>query len=83
MEFCCENLQANAFRPCDQHGLECPDNVIRWHTSETFKDRAEYGIEHPDGNSYIRIDFCPFCGKQLIHPVTGDLIPTYFDKFTE
>jgi hypothetical protein len=48
---------------CEQHEdrFDCPDAII--HFSKTHKT---YGIIiHDGGSSYIKIDFCPWCGKKL------------------
>ena len=51
-DFCCENMRRNTG---DEYRLV--------YYSEKF---GEYGIVMPeDGNSYMLIHFCPWCGKRL------------------
>lgn len=38
-----------------------PDLKFRWYDTQFSKD---WGIELHDG-SYIQIEFCPFCGREL------------------
>ncbi len=62
--FCCEDMRRNLEYRCIKHGdniWDCPDNLICY--SDSFD---EFGIIiHDGGTSYIRILFCPFCGKKL------------------
>ena len=48
---------------CDKHKnlFECPDCILyHQHNSD------EYGIiVHDGGESYIAIQYCPWCGKKL------------------
>ena len=60
---CCEDMQREAGRVCDQHPdrFDCPDCLI--HYSPKFR---EYGlILHNGGSSSMGIRFCPWCGAQL------------------
>lgn len=59
MKYCCQVLEIHLTNNCDQHGLDCPDNVIR-------KYKRSFGIPHVDG-SYYAIKYCPWCGKKLKH----------------
>jgi len=47
---------------CPHHDMfSCPDNLIYY--DERFD---EYGlIIHDGGTSYLKIGFCPWCGKKL------------------
>lgn len=62
MTYCCETLEQQLTRSCEQHGLECPDNVVR------IMKNGFFGIPHPDGISYYRIKYCPWCGTKLPKP---------------
>ena len=55
---CCETMIQQLTNRCEQHGLDCPDNVVR-------KYKNGYGIPHPDDNSYYAINYCPWCGAKL------------------
>lgn len=57
-EYCCETMKQQLTNNCKQHGLECPDNVVR-------KFKKSYGIPHPDDNSFYEIKYCPWCGAKL------------------
>lgn len=66
---CCEMMTANVNQRCDQHSdpFECPDNLVIF-----FADRNEYGlIVHDGGSSFVRIQFCPWCGVGLEKPKVG------------
>lgn len=61
--YCCELMKKQIESVCAEHGdpFECPDNLI--HYSEKLN---EYGlIVHDGGSSFVKIDFCPFCGTEL------------------
>lgn len=56
---CCCGMFAVQLRLCDVHGKQCPDVTI-------VRTTIGYGLPIRDGgDSYIRISFCPFCGKKL------------------
>ena len=63
MKCCCEKMDFFVNQKCDVHNniYECPDIII------LYEDRYdEYGIIiHDSGESYIKIEFCPWCGKKL------------------
>lgn len=60
---CCCDMMRNQFEHvCDQHSdpYDCPDNLIAY-----TGDR--YGIIiHDGGQSFIVIQFCPWCGAKLL-----------------
>jgi hypothetical protein len=61
--YCCETMQHNATHKCEQHPnpFDCPDNLI-YHNERS----NQFGlIIHDGGGSFISIQFCPWCGKQL------------------
>jgi hypothetical protein len=61
--FPCVHIAYHVTQKCEQHPdpYECPD-VILIH-DEKFD---EYGIPIKDGgNSFIKIDYCPWCGIKL------------------
>jgi hypothetical protein len=60
---CCDSFTMHINRKCDQHGFDCPDNVIRLYIGP--KSGIDFGIQHPDGLSYYKIAFCPWCGANI------------------
>ena len=59
---CCSDMEAHLQWKCDQHSDpdDCPDCIVR------FYRNGQYGIPiHDGGSSYIRIDYCPWCGASL------------------
>ena len=63
VEHCCEEMKNRIEHTCDVHDspFDCADHIIYY--SDVFD---EYGIIiHDGGSSYITINYCPFCGKQL------------------
>lgn len=63
MKYCCEIMKGEIERRCSQHPdiFACPDNLI-----VHYEDRNTYGIIiHDGGPSFIRIKFCPWCGREL------------------
>jgi hypothetical protein len=61
--YCCDSMRYHATYRCAQHPdpFACPDNLIM-HDPES----GDFGlIIHDGGSSYIRISFCPWCGKSL------------------
>jgi len=63
MEHCCDMLEENVELNCNEHDspFDCPDTLIYF--NEKTKD---YGIIiHDGGPSYIKIDYCPWCGSKL------------------
>lgn len=61
--FCCKSMEENALlqKPNDDCDFVNSDKLIYY--NEIFD---EYGlIVHNGGQSYIMINFCPWCGKKL------------------
>jgi len=61
--YCCEQLDYFVNQKCVEHKsvFECPDIIILY---ENKFD--EYGIIiHDSGESYIKIQHCPWCGRKL------------------
>lgn len=58
---CCTMMVDQVTHRCDKHDpFECPDHLI---IEIADSDGREYGlITHDGGSSYIRIDYCPWCG---------------------
>jgi uncharacterized C2H2 Zn-finger protein len=60
---CCKEMDLFTKPNCNIHdnSFECPDCLI------FFNDRSSaYGIIiHDGGESFIKINFCPWCGKKL------------------
>jgi hypothetical protein len=62
-KFCCDTMTERINHKCQQHDdpFECPDNLVYY--SPKFD---EYGlIVHDGGSSYIKIEFCPWCGTNV------------------
>lgn len=60
---CCESMRYHTSNHCDVHTspFDCPDRLIIHQES-----RGEFGIIiHDGGQSYIRINYCPWCGRKL------------------
>jgi len=63
MNYCCDQIKDKAEHKCDEHPnpFDCPDSFIYYSGKLDV-----YGlIIHDGGNSFITIDYCPFCGKTL------------------
>jgi hypothetical protein len=61
--FCCDLMKTELESVCEIHPdrFDCPDNVIYF-----SKSSGEYGlIIHDGGSSFLKINFCPFCGILL------------------
>jgi len=58
-EYCCETAEQQLTNICKDHGIVCPDNVLREYKPGVF------GIPHPDMDSYYLIQYCPWCGTKL------------------
>lgn len=61
-EKCCEKIKKTLDFECkEQSPFDCLDALIYY--SEQFD---EYGIiVHDGGQSYVKIDYCPWCGTKL------------------
>ncbi|MBP6758172.1 MAG: hypothetical protein KA133_02870 [Flavobacterium sp.] len=62
-EFCCESMKYHIEFKCDIHKdpFDCPDKIINY-----SKKQNVYGIIiHDRGNSFIEINFCPWCGTKI------------------
>ena len=60
---CCESMRYHTNNHCDVHTspFDCPDRLI-FHREST----GEFGILiHDGGQSYVRINYCPWCGRKL------------------
>lgn len=60
---CCSNMEGRLLWKCDQHADPngCPDCIL-WF----YGGVGQYGIPiHDGGSSYVRIDYCPWCGAAL------------------
>jgi hypothetical protein len=60
---CCEEMDYHANLNCDIHEnpYDCLGKIILFIEKEN-----DYGlIIHNGGSSYIKIDFCPWCGSNL------------------
>ena len=63
MDYCCDQIKKKVEFKCEEHPdpFECADSVIY------YSEKLDvYGlIIHDGGNSFITIEHCPFCGKNL------------------
>jgi len=62
MKYCCSKMKYYLNLRCQQHPspFDCPDNVV------IKTKKGEYGIIiHDGGPSYYKINYCPWCGKNL------------------
>jgi len=61
-KICCNRMLENISHACKIHNdpFDCPDHLI-------YKSKKnEFGIIiHDGGSSFIKIDYCPWCGKRL------------------
>jgi hypothetical protein len=63
VEHCCEDMVREVEQACGQHPnrFDCSDCIVHYSAA-----RHEYGlIVHDGGESFIRIQFCPWCGTTL------------------
>jgi Domain of unknown function (DUF6980) len=61
--YCCERMELQVNRRCDQHPepFDCADILI-YHSEKA----EQYGlIIHDSGSSYSVIQYCPWCGNKL------------------
>ena len=67
--YCCKDMDYYLNLKCDVHEdpFECPDNIVCYVKENHFsKKKHEFGIIiHDGGHSYIKIDYCPWCGSPL------------------
>ena len=60
MEYCCKSMKHHLEFTCAQHGNDsCPDKVLHRYSDGVI------GMPIYPGGSYIKIDYCPFCGKEV------------------
>ena len=63
---CCEELDKNQNQVCEQHKGNCPNNPFYWNAKV-----REFGVklgdywEYESGWTYIKVDYCPFCGYKF------------------
>ena len=61
-EICCNDMLEKLTHKCEMHSepFDCPDHIV-------FRNKKfDYGIIiHDGGSSYIKINYCPWCGKRL------------------
>lgn len=61
--YCCEMMKNNSEFSCKscKNEFDCPDTLI-YHS----KKNKEIGIIiHDGGSSYLKINYCPWCGTRL------------------
>ena len=64
MKMCCEAMKYHTENHCGVHDdpFECPDRLVLFD-----EESGRYGlIIHDGGQSYIQIDYCPWCGRRLL-----------------
>ena len=61
--FCCKEMQYHISFRCPEHDdpFACPDHIM------VYSEQTDtFGIPvHDGGQSYIRIQYCPWCGQKL------------------
>ena len=60
---CCESMSFHLKQKCDHHSdpFDCVDVAICY-----SEKNGEYGIiVHDGGESYLAINYCPWCGANL------------------
>lgn len=60
---CCTEMEYHSNLHCDIHKsvFDCPDCLIFYNTSAKY-----HGIIiHDGGQSFVKIRYCPWCGKKL------------------
>lgn len=64
-DLCCPSL-GSQMSECKNHGLECPDNIVRYYDGRYYKG---YGLHIPaaSGGGFYSVRYCPFCGSALPH----------------
>lgn len=66
--YCCKMMETQLTKPdCRHHtAMQCPDTPIVQLPLRSIDDKPRYGLAIKDGgNSWLHIEFCPFCGKKL------------------
>lgn len=61
IKFCCDTLRQQVLHKCEQHGYNCPDNLVQIRPG--MKD-GFFWVARAQNADY-QISFCPFCGKKL------------------
>ena len=62
-KYCCQKFSESLEYKCKKHidQFDCPDSLIYF-----SKKLGAYGlIVHDGGSSYVKIEYCPFCGSHL------------------
>jgi hypothetical protein len=70
LDTCCEDMARQLTWKCDvhEHIWDCPDAIVFRSTT----NRDTYGlIIHDGGSSFLKITFCPWCGKKLASTTAG------------
>ena len=60
-------MKAQIEHKCETHDpFDCPDKVV---VRVTDTEGRGYGLPvHDGGSSYIRINYCPWCGQKHTNP---------------
>lgn len=61
--YCCELMKYHCEFKCEIHSdpFDCPDSVVYY-----SEKNNQFGlIIHDGGSSFIRIAYCPWCGRQI------------------
>lgn len=61
-KYCCNMMKINSEFKCSKHKDQnlCPDKIIN-----RFENGTTGIIIHDGGNSMIKINYCPWCGKKI------------------
>lgn len=61
---CCKTMKQQLTDRCEQHGQECPDNVIHIGVGTLIPEqRGKLFLEAK--NATYSFQYCPWCGKEL------------------
>lgn len=72
-QHCCMMMTRQVDFACEQHPdpADCPDSLVGY-----SPNCDEYGIRvHDGGSSWVVIDYCPWCGKQLANERAREVQP--------
>ena len=58
---CCDDMRNWSSDHCTEYPFDCPDRLVYY-----SEKRNHFGIIiHDGGGSFVKIRYCPWCGKAL------------------